>query len=101
MNGDAIEVKLGRVQAKVPIYKTEEDTLRLVDLINERLLEIEAQSDRIDTQAFALKAAYAFAVEAAKSDDEREQDTHEFFAAVHAIAEGLQELLDQARGEPA
>ena len=65
-----MRVKLGNITMDVPIHRDEETTLALVERINERLRAIEDQSRVIDSQQFALLAAYAFAVESTERAEE-------------------------------
>lgn len=49
---------------EVPVVVDEKTTLRLADSVNDLLRKMEATSTRIDTQLFALQAAFHFASEA-------------------------------------
>lgn len=60
---ETIQVRLGGVSLTVPLYQNEEDTQRLAKEINDRLKEIESKATRVDSQAFALRLAYSYALE--------------------------------------
>ncbi len=55
------EVSLGGLTVRVPTFKSVEDTRQIVESINARLKDLESTSTRVNTQAFALMAAYEFA----------------------------------------
>ncbi len=63
MKTEWVEVALGRMPLKVPVIGDKATTLRVADRVNARLAEIEKQSDRVDSHAFALLAAMTFAAE--------------------------------------
>ncbi len=74
MIGPRMKVKLGGKTVEVPLYRDSRATLKLAERLNERLKAIEAQSGRIDTQAFALEAAFTFAAEAQRLGDDADAD---------------------------
>ncbi len=92
-----MEVKIGRVSLQIPVYGTEDATLRIVHELNERLKRVEAESDRIDTQAFALKVAASFAAEADDLREQADQEKRELLLALHRVSESLRALLRQAQ----
>jgi cell division protein ZapA (FtsZ GTPase activity inhibitor) len=61
---DLMEATLGHMHLKVPILVDRDTTQRIAAKVNARLAEIERNSERVDTQAFALLAAMSFAMEA-------------------------------------
>jgi len=65
-----MRVTLGNMPLDVPIHRDEDTTLALVERVNKRLKAIEAQSPVIDSQRFALLAAYAFVIEASQCEEE-------------------------------
>ena len=65
-----MRVKIGNTPLDVPIHRDEETTLAIVERVNQRLKAIEDQARVIDTQQFALLAAYAFAIETTEAENE-------------------------------
>lgn len=68
-----LRVKLGNMLIEVPIYRDEASTMAIVDQINDRLKAIEDKASVIDSQRFALLAAYIFAVETREHAAELEE----------------------------
>ncbi len=99
MSPENTEIMLGRLKLKVPVYKSAEFTQKIADEVTKRLQEIESQSDRIDTQAFALSAAMSYAIEVAKARDEASSDTRQMLLALNRISEALRDLLKEGIDE--
>ena len=93
MKGDRIEVKVGGKTVSVPVYQDRRTTLRLVQRLDAKLKEIEAESPRIDTQAFALEAALAFAAELADTETLHETESKEVFKELDQISKELDLLV--------
>jgi len=102
MSAESVEVVVGRMRLKVPVVTDEETTLRVADLVNARLEEIEKKSPRVDSLLTALAAAMSFAseleteqVQAAGERDQAAEDhaaeQREFFQALHRIADAIRE----------
>jgi cell division protein ZapA (FtsZ GTPase activity inhibitor) len=89
-----MHVTVGGMRIRVPLYRNEETTLYIVEQVNQRLKEIEEQSTRIDSQRFALQAAFSFAAELAQAEADRSDDSREMATALDRIATSLQRLLD-------
>jgi hypothetical protein len=87
-----LQVKIGKATLKVPLCVDEQTTLAIVQRISDRLQDIEEHAPRIDTQAFALQAAYEFASEIHLLRKEQDQDAHDLIKALDAISSRLQEL---------
>jgi hypothetical protein len=90
-----LQVKLGGRTVQVPIYQDEKTTLQLVDSVNERLREIEESSTRVDTQAFALQAAYLFAVDSAREQASFDEDDAEILRSLTRVQLALNGLLGE------
>jgi len=91
MSANSMRLRLGNMLVEVPIHRDEETTLWLVERVNQRLREIEQQSPVIDSQRFALLAAYAFAQEALELEDE----VAEMAAAFEELDGELSEILGE------
>ena len=92
-----LNVTIGRTALAVPVYRDVETTRRIVTDLNERLKAIEDASTRIDTVAFALKAAYELALEAEKERLGRQEDQAAMEHALVRIGRALQEAADRHR----
>lgn len=105
-----IEVKIGQLPIKVPVYRDQETTQSLVDRINARILLAEKQIGRIDSYAAAVLSVFLYAREADEArrelGQERERasiqedtDDAELLRALSHIAEALEGLLKTARSQ--
>lgn len=93
MIGEGIRVRVGGKSITVPLYGDRRATLRLVKRVNERLEEIEKKHPRIDTQAFALEAAVAFAAELAEAEALHEEETTEVFNDLDSLSKSVDALI--------
>ena len=93
MSPRQIKVKLGNAEIQLPLYQDEKTSKQIAQRVTERLKRIEEESDRIDTHAFALRAAFEFAAEAHAIQQEADDDTREIGVALDAIATRLKEIV--------
>ena len=87
-----LQVKMGGKTVQVPVFQDEKTTLQLVASVNARLREIEESSTRVDTQAFALQAAYLFAVDLARGElaaNEDEAEVHKSLVRIQLALKGI------------
>ena len=70
MSSPTVDVQIGGLTVRVPMYASIEDTRAIVEAVNSRLGQLEAKSGKVNTQAFALQAAYEFAIESVQLRDE-------------------------------
>jgi cell division protein ZapA (FtsZ GTPase activity inhibitor) len=89
------QISIAGMKLRVPVYQNEERTLELAQELTERILEIERVSPTIDTQRFALEAAYALAVEVADEKEEHQRDIQELTKALAQLTSALEELVDR------
>jgi len=94
MSGDFIQARVAKVNLRLPVHRDPATTLAIADEITAKVAELEAEAGRIDSQAFALQAAYAFAVALHQEKAEREADNRELLKALDRIAGQLKEMLD-------
>jgi len=92
-----IDVRIAGKNITVPVYRTTEHTKALAARLNERIKEIEAESDRIDTQAFALQAALSFAAEAVAMEQDHEAEQAELHNDLDELGRRLENLAKQYR----
>ena len=88
MAEDEVALRIANVPIRVPLCRDLATTKALASAIEERMQEIEANSARIDTTAFALRAAYEFAMDLYLLRQEQE-------GIVEQIAVALDQLLDR------
>jgi cell division protein ZapA (FtsZ GTPase activity inhibitor) len=93
MKNPTVQVKIGGKTVSVPIYRDEATTLRIVEKVNRRLQEIEEESPRIDTQAFALQTAFSFAADVARIESAAENDEQNLIRALTKLQRALGETL--------
>jgi cell division protein ZapA (FtsZ GTPase activity inhibitor) len=91
-----IQLNLRNKSIRVPIIENAKTSQRIAELVDEKLAEIEADSDRIDTQSFALEAAYLFAGELISLQQSLQKDEKDLIKALDSIGSHLQKLLDPA-----
>jgi len=94
-----IQVQLGKAKILVPVCEDEETTRAIAERVTARLKQIEEESDRIDTHAFALQTAFSFATEVHALRGDSEQDTREITLALDKIATRLKEIVAKSEQE--
>ena len=90
-----IKARIAGKTITVPVYRDRRTTLRLIQRLNQRIQEIEKESDRIDTQAFALQAALSFAAELTEIEAEQEEETTQVFNDLDNLSKTLEHLLNE------
>ncbi len=98
MSGETIHIRVAGVPIETPVYQNEARTREIVAEVEKRLETIEAASKRIDTQAFALRAAVELAIELNRTLDEREEETRELVKTLSRLADQLQRLNQEFGG---
>jgi len=93
---DKIQLKVGSLPLPIPIYDDERTTRQIVKQVNDRLRQIEDESERVDTLAFALQAAVAFAADLHRARAEHAEENKDILVALHAIVESLRHIRDHA-----
>lgn len=93
MTQELMEVTLAGVRLRVPVYLDPETTLAIAERVNDRIKAIEAASTRIDSQAFALTAAFEFATELHAANAERDQDHRDLTKRLNALTSRLDTIL--------
>jgi len=99
MNGTHVEARIANVKLRLPIYRDKQTTLEIADELTARIAEMEEKAGRVDSQAFALQAAFAYAVELRAEQDERDRDTRDLLKMLDGIAGQLRRVIE-AGGEP-
>lgn len=95
MSEDFVQARVAKVNLRLPIYRDRQTTLSIADAVTARVAEMEAEAGRIDSQAFALQAAFAYAAELHAEQAERDADTRELLKVLDRIAGQLARLLEE------
>lgn len=93
MSGDVIRTKIANVSLNLPVYRDKKSTLELAEEVEAVVAGMEADAARIDSQAFALLAAYEFARRLKVLEDENDADLRELLKALDGVASTLQRLV--------
>jgi cell division protein ZapA (FtsZ GTPase activity inhibitor) len=104
MSTPNIEVTIGRLKVKVPPAGSRENTLRIAEMVNDRISALHARTGAVDSYDLALMAAMSLAAEldeiareqAAKTretEDSEERDNKELLVALKKISDSLRNLL--------
>lgn len=95
MSGDSIEVTIAGSRITVPVYRDEATTKALAQRVSQEISAIEKASDRIDTRAFALRAAMRFAADRRDLESKHSKEIAELQVALAELSEKLADLLDR------
>lgn len=104
-----IDVNLANMSLKLPVVGDPKTTRRIAEIVNERLEEIEKESNSIDTHRYALEAAMHFAAEleqtkqdyaeyVAQAEADEQEETRDVLLALDKIAENLRAIVENAQG---
>ena len=72
---------------------------KIAAAVNQRLKDIENKSPRIDSHAFALQCAFAFATEAFENTSSSDQDTQEILLSLNRLSDDLGSMLSEFKGK--
>ncbi len=97
MSPARVRVKLAGKTIEVPVYGDSHATQQLAARVNARIKEIEERSGRIDTQAFALEAALAFAAELKAVQEAADGDRKAMFAELDRLSKEIDKLVREFR----
>ena len=95
MSKDSVEVTIAGSRIRVPIFGNEAATKALAERVSQEIAAIEASSERIDTQAFALQAAMAFAAESRSLEATHHKEVAQLQVALEELSAKLAELLER------
>ena len=99
MSGDVVRTKIANVTLNLPIYRDKKTTLEIAESVGELVAQMETRAERIDSQAFALLAAYEFARRLKALEDDNEADTRDLLKALDGIAGALNRLVAEQPSE--
>lgn len=97
MSGEYVQARVAKVNLRLPLYRDAATTLAIADEVTAKVAELEAEAGRIDSQAFALQAAYAFAVALHEEKAGREDDNKALLKALDRIAGQLRCMLEEEK----
>lgn len=97
MSPARVKVKLAGKTIEVPVYGDSQLTQKLAARVNQRLKEIEERADRIDTQAFALETALAFAAELEEVREESNADRKAMLAELDRLSKTVDKLIREIK----
>ncbi len=100
MSDPYIQTKIANVTLRLPVYRDQKHTLELAKDVERLVASMEADADRIDSQAFALRAAYEFARQLRELEDENAADLKDLLKTLDSTATALQKLVATYRDEP-
>ncbi len=92
ISGPRVDVRIGNRTFSVPRLKDDDTTYHIAKLLQNRIKEIEARADRIDTQAFAIEAAMSFAYELLESEETLEAETTEMMSELSKLSKKLNDI---------
>lgn len=96
MSEDFVQARVAKVNLRLPVYRDRQTTLAIAEEVSARVAAMEEQAGRIDSQAFALQAAFAYAAELHAEKAERDGDTRDLLKVLDRIAGQLKRLLEQS-----
>lgn len=99
MSDQFVEARIANVKLRLPVYRSKQATMELADQVTALIQSMEEKSGRVDSQAFALQAAFAYAAELHAERDGREQDTRDLLKVLDSIATQLERLVAQRETE--
>lgn len=92
---EEMQIRIANIGLRVPVCVDEATTQALAAAITERVREIEATTKgRIDTTAFALRAAFEFASDLHRLRQEQEATVQEFAIALDQLLDRLNATAD-------
>jgi len=95
-----LHTRIAGASLHVPIIQDEQTTRTIIDQVQESLQRIEQSSNRIDTQAFALRAAIEFAAELHDLKAQYQNETREILATLDNILTRLRLITEDLTSPP-
>lgn len=94
-----VQVTINKSTVEVPLVESVDVTEAIAARVTQMLLEIEGEGGRINTHAFALRAAHTFAAELRMCQEERARETMEVAKTLDRLASQLEELTSALPAE--
>lgn len=93
-------VRIANASIEVPVFQDQETTLEIAHHVTAQVQAIEKSYGRIDTQAFALRAAFDLAVELEQIRRNAEQESRDMIMALDELVTRLKDLVDNFGADP-
>lgn len=94
-SGQRCTVTIGRTRVDVPLCDDPETSEDIAKAITDRLARIEEESTIVDTQKFAVIAAYELAMECYRLKQQHEEDTQDMVKALERLCRELRQLVER------
>ncbi len=98
MSGEHLDATVANVRLRVAVFRDEATTRRLLERLEKRVREIESQSPRINTQAFAIQAAFEYLTQLEDARAGENELNKDLLRSLDGLATKLQELVEEFRG---
>lgn len=95
MSAPLTEVQIAGMKLRVPKSGVGETTAALVDRVHAKLKELESRGSKVNTQAFALQAAYEFALEAAELKEAYAASEARLVESINGLHDRVEALRSQ------
>jgi cell division protein ZapA (FtsZ GTPase activity inhibitor) len=99
MSESYVDARIANVKLRLPVYRNKQATLDLADEVSALIASMQEKAGRVDSQAFALLAAFALAAELHAERAGREQDARDLLKVLDTIATQLERLVAQRGGD--
>ncbi len=86
------KLKIGAMTLVVPVHRNLEETRAVAREVEERLAAIEASSSYVDTQRYAVQAAFEFAVEKRLLEERQREEVQDLAKALERLTSRLKSL---------
>lgn len=92
---EQVKVKIRTIPLVLPVHIDMDTTVLLAQQVEDRLKRIEKDSGTVDTQRFAIQAAYEFAAEIYDLKARNEKDERDLVKALEQIATHLKKMEER------
>ena len=93
-------VRIANASIEVPVFQDQKTTLEIAQRVTDQVQAIEESYGRIDTQAFALRAAFDLAVELEQVRRNADQESQDMVMALDELVTRLKDLVDTFGPDP-
>lgn len=98
---EQMTVTIAKASVQVPIYRDLETTRALAHRVSDRIAQIAQAYGRLDTHAFALRAAFEFATDLEAAKEELADENRELALALEPILAKLRAVITGFAGKEA
>lgn len=90
---EKIKVKVAGMTVVLPVHEDMDTTAKIVAEVEKRLARIEDESDVVNTQQFAIQAAYEFAAKLHEEECRHREDERDMIKALEQLSSQLKQLV--------